>query len=398
MISPKTPDNEQQRLEAVHSYGLLDTLPEEEFDDITSLIAGICEAPISLITLLDAERNFLKSHYGLPFNESSRDISFCGHAILEPEPLFIIEDARLDPRFEDNPLVIENKAVFYAGAPLRTEDGLSLGTLCIFDTKPRVLSKKQKKIIIAMAKQVVKLFELQKKNIALKNTRDTLQKRNRELKEFAGIVSHDLKSPLANITALARLLKEEYGPNFDATGNQYIDYIEESSLTLKTYIDGMLKYYKSDELLAKEKVYVSLSAIYEEIEDILFIDNAEFKHPEDDITIFVNQPALVQIFINLVGNSLKYNRSSVPSVTTTFAENDSYYIFSVQDNGIGIDAKKQEGIFQLFKTTGEKDRNGHIGTGIGLATVLNIVSKLGGMISLESELGIGTTFTFTIKK
>lgn len=134
-----------QRLEAVRSYNLLDTLPEKDFDNITALTASICEVPISLVTLVDADRNFLKSHYGISFSESPRDISFCGHAILEESGLFIVEDARKDPRFQDNPLVKDMNAIFYAGVRLTNPDGYPLGTLCVLDTKPRTLSKSQKK-------------------------------------------------------------------------------------------------------------------------------------------------------------------------------------------------------------------------------------------------------------
>ncbi|MAZ73907.1 MAG: ATPase [Flavobacteriaceae bacterium] len=398
MIPPKKPYNEQQRLKEVKSYSLLDTLPEQEYDDITELIASLCDTPISLVTLLDADRNFLKSHHGVPFNESPREISFCGHAILEPEDLFVVEDARVDHRFADNPIVKEHNAIFYAGAPLRTQNGFPLGTLCIFDTKPRQLTEKQKTIIVAMAKQVVKLFELHRNNKLLENNKVLLELRNQDLKNFAGLVSHDLKSPLGTITSLAKLLREEYNLKFDETGIQYLDYIEESSLTLNKYIDGMLGYYKSDDLLSQRKQETSLLSIYEEIEDILFVDNAEFKHPKEDTTITVNKPALLQIFINLVGNALKYNHHQVPFVTSTFSETETHYKFTVGDNGIGIDEEKQKVIFQLFKTAGEKDRHGEKGSGIGLATVLNLVTKLGGTISLDSELQKGTTFTFTVKK
>lgn len=398
MIAPKNPENEKDRLEEVKSFSLLDTLPEEEYDYVTELIAGLCETPISLVTLLDTDRNFLKSHYGVPLNESPRSISFCGHAILEPTDLFIVEDARLDPRFADNPIVKEQNALFYAGAPLRTQNGFPLGTLCVFDTKPRQLTEHQKTIIVAMAKQVVKLFELHRNKILLEANKKLLEQRNQELKSFAGVVSHDLKSPLGNIMSLAQLLREEYEPKLDKTGIQYLDYIEESSQTLNKYIDGMLGYYKSDELLSERKKETSLQSIYEEIEDIFFVDNAEFIHPKEDVSINVNQPALLQIFINLVGNALKYNHNEVPFIKSTFTENKTHYIFSVSDNGIGIDTEKQEIIFQLFKTVGEKDRHGEIGSGIGLATVLSLVTKLGGTISLDSELEKETTFTFTIKK
>lgn len=398
MISPNYHPNEALRMDAVRSYGLLDTLPEEEYDQITKLIASICETPISLVAILDTDRNFFKSHHGISFNESPRDISFCGHAILEPENLFIVEDARLDPRFNDNPLVQEENAIFYAGAPLFDSNGLPLGTLCIFDTKPRVLSDTQKEFIIAMARQVVKLFELNKHNIALENAKAILELRNKELKEFAGVVSHDLKSPLANITSLARLLKDEYAPQFDENGNQYIDYIEESSYTLKKYIDGMLEYYKSDEILDAAKETTSLLSIFQEIEDILFIDNAEFEYNFEDTPLFVNRAAVVQILLNLVGNALKYNHSKIPHVSATFSENDYFYYFSVEDNGVGINKDKQQIIFDLFKTVDENDRHGNKGSGIGLATVKSLVEKMGGEIVLNSIKGEGTTFSFSIKK
>jgi len=129
MIIPEFPQNEEERLKAVKQYNLLDTLPEEDFDNITNLVATLCDVPISLITLLDTDRNFLKSHHGVPFNESPREISFCGHAILSNKDIFIIEDARLDDRFHDNPLVKEFQAIFYAGVPLLNPKGHKLGCL-----------------------------------------------------------------------------------------------------------------------------------------------------------------------------------------------------------------------------------------------------------------------------
>lgn len=163
MISPQLPSNETQRLAEVKKYDLLDTLPEEQYDNLTSLVASICDTPISLITLMDFDRNFLKSHFGVDLTESPRDISFCGHAILDEKDVFIIEDAREDIRFHDNPLIEENGVVFYAGAPLINELGYALGTVCVYDIKPRKLTDKQINLLKLMAKQVVSLFELHKK-------------------------------------------------------------------------------------------------------------------------------------------------------------------------------------------------------------------------------------------
>lgn len=167
MIAPKLPDNEKERQLEVEKYQILDTLPEESFDSITALMAYICDAPISLVTLLDGDRNFLKSHHGVPFNESPRDISFCGHAINSQHHVTIVEDSRKDERFHDNPLVTEHQAVFYAGATLTNPNGYKLGTLCVYDTKPRKLSDKQLDALTTLAKQVSYLFEQRYQNIKL---------------------------------------------------------------------------------------------------------------------------------------------------------------------------------------------------------------------------------------
>ncbi|CAM3523275.1 sensor histidine kinase [Aequorivita lipolytica] len=398
MIYPKFPKNEEERLAELKKYNLLDTLSENDFDNITKLIAAICELPISLITLLDAERNFFKSHIGINFNQSPRSVSFCAHAILQDDEIFIIEDATKDERFKDNPLVTENKAVFYAGVPLINPNGFKLGTLCVFDYKPRKLSDVQIISLKSLAKQVVNLFELRKKNSLLTAFQKELQSRNERLNNFAHLVSHDLKSPLANITSLTRLLREENVENLSEDSEMYLNYIEESSFTLKNYINGILKFYKADELLEAQKEDVELKHVFEEIKEILITDDVVFEFPKEGILKNVNKAALSQIFLNLIDNSLKYNLNEKRMVIVNYFEETNFHKFSIKDNGIGIDLNVQDEIFNLFKTSGTKDRNGKAGTGIGLATVKSLVSKLEGTISLQSEPNKGSTFTFTVQK
>ncbi|SRX73566.1 sensor histidine kinase [Aequorivita antarctica] len=398
MIFPKFPDNEKERIAELKKYNLLDTLSENDFDNITALVATICNVPISLITLLDSDRNFFKSHFGLDFNQSPRNISFCGHAILQDEEIFIVEDATKDVRFKDNPLVTEANALFYAGVPLVNSNGFKLGTLCIFDHKPRKLTNVQITTLKALGKQVVILFELRKKNKLLTEFQKELQQRNERLVNFAHLVSHDLKSPLANITSLTRMLREENIQNLSEDSEIYLNYIEESSSTLKNYINGILKFYKTDELLEAEKQDVELKNLFEEINEILITDDIVFGFPTEGVLRNVNKAALTQIFLNLIDNSLKYNLNEQRMVVVTYTEESDFHKFSIKDNGMGIDLGVQEEIFNLFKTTGIKDRNGREGTGIGLATVKSLVSKLGGKIYLESELGKGSIFTFTFQK
>ena len=398
MIIPKLPTNEAERLNEVKKYNLLDTLPEKQYDNITSLVASICDTPISLITLLDFDRNFLKSHFGVQLSESPRDISFCGHAIISQDEVFIVEDAREDIRFHDNPLIEENGVIFYAGAPLINEKGFPLGTLCVYDVKPRVLTEKQINMLKLMAKQVVNLFELHLKNQRLLEIQHEQRLRNERLQSFARVVSHDLKSPLANITSLSQMLKEENKDSLPEESLLYLNYIEESTLTLKNYIDGMLQFYKSTELLEQQKNSISVVSLFEEIKEMLILNKAEFVYPKDPTTVHINKPAISQILLNLVDNAFKFNAGDGIKVQVTFSETTGFYIFTVEDNGMGIPKDKQDDVFEIFKTGGIKDRNGKEGTGIGLATVKNLVNKLGGEIKLESEMGKGSIFTFTIKK
>ncbi|OAD92554.1 ATPase [Aequorivita soesokkakensis] len=399
MKIPQIPAYELERLAAVRSYNLLDTLPEKDFDNITALTASICDVPIALVTLLDADRNFLKSHYGINFSESPRNISFCGHAILDESNIFIVEDARNDPRFHDNPLVTEMHAIFYAGVRLVNSDGYPLGTLCVFDKKPRTLSKQQKTALTALAYQVVNLFEARKRNRTLMSVQQELKEKNEELKNFAGIVSHDMKMPLANMIITSDMLRSKYGSLLDVQGKQYLDYIKQSSFTLSEYITGLLEHYESDKTASLNGESFDSHDLLEDIIELLNINiDCEINLPEENIEMHANKVALEQILLNLIANSLKYNDKKKIKIDIACTEENGFYYFKISDNGIGIPKDKMDHIFDLFATTGKLDRNGKKGNGIGLSTVKKLVKKLNGEITVSSTVGKGTSFQFNIEK
>lgn len=162
MASAPHPPGEAARLAALAEYGVLDTTGDRAFDDLVQLASRVCRAPISLVTLIDATRQWILGRKGLELDETTREVAFCAHAILDTDPL-VVTDARLDPRFADNPLVTGAPFIrFYAGAPLVTPSGQALGSLCVIDREPRRLDADQLATLEILARQAVALLELRR--------------------------------------------------------------------------------------------------------------------------------------------------------------------------------------------------------------------------------------------
>lgn len=175
MMKAKIYAEESARLKALKDYDILDTPSEQAYDDITALAAFICDVPIALISLVDADRQWFKSKVGLAASETTREVSFCAHAILKPE-IMVIPDTLLDQRFLDNPLVACAPNIrFYAGVPLLTPSGYPLGTLCVIDHQPKMLSDTQRSTLEALARQVVSQLELRRISVQLANALEQIE-------------------------------------------------------------------------------------------------------------------------------------------------------------------------------------------------------------------------------
>jgi hypothetical protein len=176
-MSAPLPNVESARVAALDRYAILDTEPEQTFDDLVVLAAHVCKAPIAMLSLVDDHRQWFKSKVGVEIREAPRETSFCAHAIQQQD-LFIVPDTRNDARFRDNPMVVGEPHIrFYSGAPLINEEGFALGTLCVIDRQPRELNEAQKEALKSLSRLALAQMELRQN---LKLLKDALNDRTRE--------------------------------------------------------------------------------------------------------------------------------------------------------------------------------------------------------------------------
>jgi diguanylate cyclase (GGDEF)-like protein len=202
------PKNETSRLKALQEYKVMDTLPEQAYDNFTRLASMICNTPIALITLLDDQRQWFKSNVGFERSEIPREDAFCNHAITAPDNIMVVNDATRDERFTNNPLVTAEPNIrFYAGVPLVTSNGEALGTICVIDTKPRGITQDQVDALQVLSREVMGQFELRRSIVTLEqsmlkqeNYIDQLQEYQRELEKVrAELENQSLTDPLTSV-------------------------------------------------------------------------------------------------------------------------------------------------------------------------------------------------------
>lgn len=258
---------EIKRLDEVKRYLTVNFDGVKEFKEITDLASELCGAPISLITLLDKETNWVKVATGVDIKESPRAISFCQHAIVSDDVL-VIPDATKDKRFDKNPLVYQPPAVrFYAGAPLVMSNGYKLGTLCLYDLQPNDLTEQQYKILSSLSKQVVYLMEMELSKMALSQKLEELEEKNGSLRQIAQLQSHDIRQPLTSVIGLVNLVRD---------GQQEVDdnWLEMMSKATDI-LDSKIHAIVNETMGNKDMKLTNFNKVVEEIEDyaIILLDN-----------------------------------------------------------------------------------------------------------------------------
>ena len=393
-----TPANEVQRLQALHDYNILDTFTEKEYDFITKMASQICNCPVSLITLLDEKRQFVKSNFGFPLEDMPRELSFCNYTILDATKVNMVSDMRLDERYSQNPLVtgVPN-AVFYAGAPLVTPQGFVLGSICVLDAAPNTLTEEQQDNLKQLAVQTITTMELRKKNRDLEHTQKNLEVVNNNLKDFARSVSHDMRTPLGNIAMLSKMIKDDDESNLNEENNNNIDLIENCATQLISFVDKMLA--KSEKNIGEIYIKKDMDTkeILEKIISLIAVpSDFKIEYKGNFPSINIDEIAFQQVFQNLITNAIKYNNKTNGHILIEYKNDNHQHFFSITDNGNGINEKDFDKIFSDNITLNITDRFGNKGTGIGLAKVKSIVASLNGCIDLFSKISVGSTFTVSL--
>ena len=300
------PDNELQRLAALKRYNILDTLPDNAFDDATKLVSYICGVPIAHISFIDENRQWFKSEIGIGISEVPREITFCRYTILDTE-MVEINDTHLNERFKDDPNVTGGFNVrFYAGVPLTTPDGYNIGTLCAVDHIVKKLDENQKNALSIVAKHVIAQLELSTKNIELKEQRKIAEKAVLARDSFLANMSHEIRTPLNAIIGFTDLLAQT---ELDEMQRDYIESVQIAGENLLLIVNDILDLSKIESgNLAIESEPFNIKKTLKHVYNLLKVkvqNDVEFDLFLDaDLPdmIIGDQGRLNQILVNLIGN------------------------------------------------------------------------------------------------
>ncbi len=406
MIKPPKHPQEAERLIALYRYKILDSLSEQAYNDITQIASAVCGTEIAIISLVDKERQWFKAATGIDAKESHRDAAFCAYAILKNE-VMIVPDATLDERFQNNPLVVgPPKIKFYAGAPLRTADGHALGTLCVIDPNPKILTPYQTEILSALSRQVMNLLEL-RLNVAalydftheLEKAKEVSQDLTKAKGEFLANMSHEIRTPMNGIIGMTDLLlrtalseeQKEYADNIDISAKSLLVLLNDILDFSKIEAGKLNLHYEEFQL---PKLLIDLERVFRiqcEQKNI----KLNFEYPIDCPVLKSDTSRLRQILVNLVGNALKFTSNGSVSLEVKKVSSNKYR-FEVRDTGIGISDEDKNHLFQEFSQVDSSNSKKFGGTGLGLAICRRLLILMNGQIGVESKLNQGSLFWFEL--
>jgi signal transduction histidine kinase/DNA-binding response OmpR family regulator len=416
---PPTPANELERLAALYSYQVLDTPPEEPFDDLVKLAAELCKTPLALITLVDEKRQWFKARIGTRVTETPREVSFCAHAILNPG-VTVISDTRYDGRLSDNPDVTAGPAYrFYAGAPLITSGGLALGTLCVLDYVPRELTSAQIDALQALSRQVISQLDLRRLLAESRATESELlaakrsAERERHLAEeasraktlFLASMSHELRTPLNSIIGYSEMIAEDAAAAGQEQTVADLKKIQLAGRHLLRLINDVLDFSKIE--AGKASLFVERFEVGQLVRDAIETIRPLVQRQRNRLELVCDErigamdsdiTKIRQCLFNVMGNAAKFTEDGLIRLQVSrFKREDKEWIeFEISDTGIGMSEEQRSQLFSAFTQAEPATQRNYGGTGLGLAITRQFCWMMGGDIAAQSQLGKGTTFTMRL--
>ena len=393
MITPAPAHNELERLAALHAYDILDTLPEASFDRITRLTARTLEVPYALINFVDAGYMWGKSCYGVTENRSSRALSPCAHAILQPD-LTIVQDVQQDERFAGNPTF--EGICFYAAAPLITPDGYAVGTLCVMHPDTYTWTAQKAETLYDLAALVMDELELRRREREAEQKWESLERVNAHKSEFFASMNHELRTPVSAILGLSELLLEGEGGSLSETQSSYLRTIEESGEHLLNLVNGVLDLAKLEAGQMKlEWQTVSLERLGQQ--SVALVE-AQARRKGVRLTlegtpgsVRGDPTQLKQILLNLLSNAVKFTPKG-GTVTLEIHTSPETVTFEVRDSGVGIRPEHLGRLFEKYVQVDDSLERRHRGTGLGLALIKHLTELHGGRVEVQSVFGEGSVF------
>ena len=386
--------NENERLESLYSFSFLDDFQSQELDEIAELAANLCDVPMSCITFMDATKEWNVSQYGLFFEGLDRINSMSSYLIENRYDELVVQDARMDDRFEDYPLVNAPPfVIFFAGVPLITSEGYYLGALSIMDNEPRKLTPRELRHLKILANQIIRQLELKRTVHEMKVKEEQLEQNIVNLEEYTAFIAHDLRNPFRNIEIITEVLLQKHQNDLDKESIGFLNDIISEAEESREFIQDLLRYSKSIHSFNQDAELV-------DAEELLSQILTKLRPPENfSITLSPHLPqlfyprvALRHVFRNLLENAIKYNQDEKPIIEIGSRDDEEWHIFSFTDNGNGIPKELHQIIFKLFSGDLESDGKFIKSIGVGLAIVSKLVALMNGTIEVDSTVGEGSTF------
>lgn len=400
MEAPKHP-HESKRLLALEALNILDTPPEEHYDQLVQLAAAICDVPIAIITLVDESRQWFKAKVGIDADETSREVAFCAHCILQ-DSIMEIPDASKDDRFKNNALVTgDPKIRFYAGAPLYSSEKLPLGSLCVIDQKPRELTTAQKQALTTLANQVSSQMELRLAHKNLAASHLELNKAHNSLKSLFQVIAHDLRTPFNGLLGLTELLEQSYESFTTDDVRSILSTLNESASETYIMLENLLEWSNLETgslPFHPETIYAS-----DLVNDAVRILATSIRKKQITLTIDIPKETIVKVDASMIGSVLRNLTSNAIKFTpnggaiSIIAEPEVGFLkITITDNGIGMTKAQTDGLSLDIQKPSSIGTQGERGSGIGLTLIHNFLKKHDSHLEADSEIGRGSSLSFKV--